>query len=200
MKFRNVAIALVAVAALISTAPPTLAKPKPTTGRFSKVPIYTGQAALGTTVALLDAGGGESGFGATKLLGFLAGTKTAAQIAALQQKFGADKVRSFLEVFDFVATDAVIKTTAAKIELPSMPSPPLTSGGKALAANLYMLGVYNKPKGLFDPEYMLDALVGHPIHVAIMDDIEAKYGLAADANYHAVLAQTMRDLKEIYQF
>jgi hypothetical protein len=86
--------------------------------------------------------------------------------------------------------------TAAKVALPDTPSPSPTDG-KALAAALYTLGV-NPDTKTFDVEYMLDGLVTHPIHVAVMNDIDAKYGKPADANYHAVLTQAMTDLKAVY--
>jgi hypothetical protein len=47
---------------------------------------------------------------------------------------------------------------------------------------------------------MLDGLVSHTIHLKVMDDIDAKYGTTADANYHAVLATAMNDLKTLYGF
>jgi hypothetical protein len=31
-----------------------------------------------------------------------------------------------------------------------------------------------------------------------MDDIDAKYGLPADADYHVVLTQAMKDLASVY--
>jgi hypothetical protein len=46
---------------------------------------------------------------------------------------------------------------------------------------------------------MLDDLVTHPIHVQVMQDIDAKYGVQADGNYHAVLTQAIYDLKSAYQ-
>jgi hypothetical protein len=107
-------------------------------------------------------------------------------------------VTSFLDVFDFVVNDSLAKVTAANVPLPTQPDPSPTDG-KALAAALYALGV-NPDTKTFDVEYMLDGLVTHSIHVAVMDDIDAKYGKAADANYHAVLAQAMLDLKSVYGF
>ena len=196
--FRNAAVALIAGATLLASASPTLAKDKMgDMARFSKAPIYTGAPVLPTTIALITAGGGATSFDSTKAVGFLAGDKTSAEVASLQQKFGADNVKSFLDVFNFVISDSVAKVTAAKVPLPSTPSPSPADGGKALAAALYTLGV-NKDTNKFDVEYMLDGLVTHPIHVAVMDDIDAKYGKPADANYHAVLTQAMTDLKSVY--
>jgi len=197
LNFRNAAVALIAGATLLASGSPTFAKAKGDTARFSSAPVYTGAPALATTVAMISAGGGASSFDSTKLVGFLAGDKTSAEVASLQQKFGADNVKSFLDVFNFVVNDAVAKVTAAKVALPDTPSPAASEGGKALAAALYTLGV-NKNTNKFDVEYMLDALVTHPIHVAVMDDIDAKYGKTADANYHAVLTQAMTDLKAVY--
>jgi hypothetical protein len=164
--------------------------------RFSKAPVYTGAPALPVTLSMIEAGGGPSNFDSTKLVGVLAGDKTSAEVASLQAKFGADNVKSFLDVFTFVVDDAVAKVTAAKVALPDTPSPSPTDG-KALAAALYTLGV-NPDTKTFDVEYMLDGLVTHPIHVAVMNDIDAKYGKPADANYHAVLTQAMTDLKAVY--
>jgi hypothetical protein len=143
---------------------------------------------------MVVAGGGPQAFDSAKLVGVLAGDKTQAEVASLTQKFGADNVKSFLTVFNFVVNDALKYVTEAKIALPA--PDPNPSDGKALAAALYKQGI--NPDGRFDVEYMLDGLVSHGIHVKVMDDIDAKYGAAADANYHAVLTQAMMDLKSVY--
>jgi hypothetical protein len=46
---------------------------------------------------------------------------------------------------------------------------------------------------------MLDRAVSHPIHVQVMKDIDAKYGLGVDAQYHAILTTAMKDLAAAYQ-
>ena len=191
---RNRAVALIAGAALLGSASPSLAKGD--TARFSKAPVNMAAPALATTLAVVVAGGGPSSFDSTKLLGVLAGDQTSAEVASLQQKFGADNVKSFLDVFNFVVNDSLAKVTAANVALPATPSPS-PADGKALAGALYGLGTIPGSKR-FDVEYMLDGLVTHPIHVAVMNDIDAKYGATADANYHAVLTQAMGDLKTAY--
>ena len=102
---------------------------------------------------------------------------------------------SFVDVFNFVIADALKIVTAAKVPLPAQPAVDPTDG-KGLSTALYTAGVSN---GNFDVEYMLDNLVSHPIHVQIMNDIDAKYGAKADGNYHAVLTQAMSDLKAAYK-
>jgi hypothetical protein len=198
IRTRPLAAALLAAIAFSATLPAfaqTPAPEAPTKARFSSATTYTGAPQLQTTLALVIAGGGPSAFDSAKLVGVLAGDKTQAEVASLQQKFGADNVKSFLTVFTFVVNDSLKYVKAANIALPSTPSPD-PKDGKALAAALYKLGI--TPAGTFDVEYMLDGLVSHPIHVTVMNDIDAKFGTAADANYHAVLTQAMTDLKAVY--
>jgi hypothetical protein len=179
----------------LAAALPALSQTATDKARFSAAPVYTGAPQLPTTLSLVVAGGGPTAFSSTKLVGVLAGDKTQAEVASLTEKFGADNVKSFLNVFNFVVNDSLKYVKAANIALPSQPNPD-PKDGKALATALYKLGV--TPAGSFDVEYMLDGLVSHGIHVKVMDDIDAKYGSAADANYHAVLTQAMLDLKSVY--
>ena len=189
---RSIAASLLAGVALLAVAGPSLAKGD--TARFSKAPVYGGTPALQTTVNMIAAGTGASGFDSTRLVGALAGAKTSAEVSSLTAKFGVDDVKSFLDVFNFVVSDSVKIVTAAKVDLPPASAP--VPAGKELAASLYALGV--TPDKSYDVEYMLDALVTHPVHVQVMKDIDKKYGVAADASYHAVLAQVMADLKSVY--
>jgi hypothetical protein len=165
-------------------------------GRYSKARINLNAPHLALTAALIAAGGGATAFDAQKLIGMLTGNGPLAQaeLPVLAKKFGAQNIASFVKTFDFVITDALAQAAAAGIALPSTPTPDPTDG-KALAAALYAAGV--APRGGFDVEYMLDALVSHVIHVAVMNDIDASpdLGPKADANYHVVLAQLMLDLK-----
>jgi len=163
--------------------------------RFSPAAVYTGAPNLPLTLSLIAAGGGPSNFQTTKLVGTLAGPLTQAELQSLTAKFGADNVTSFVDVFNFVIADALKIVTAAKVPLPAQPAVDPTDG-KGLSTALYTAGVSN---GNFDVEYMLDNLVSHPIHVQIMNDIDAKYGAKADGNYHAVLTQAMSDLKAAYK-
>ena len=43
---------------------------------------------------------------------------------------------------------------------------------------------------------MLDKLVSHKIHEAVMDAIDAQYGAKADANYHRIADQAHYDLAQ----
>ncbi len=185
---------LLSGAALLTSVAPAPAA-MDATARFSSAPTYGGNPNLPTTLSMIEAGGGPADFDSATLVGVLAGAKTQAEVDSLTKKFGANGVKSFLTVFNFVVSDSLAKVTAAKVALPSTPVP-APNDGKALAAALYKLGV--TPGGFFDVEYMLDGLVTHPVHVAVMDDIDKKYGYKADGNYHAVLTQAMMDLKSVY--
>ena len=165
------------------------------TGRYAPVHAYLGAPDLPLTLSMVIAGGGPSDFSSTKLIGVLAGDKTAAEVAKLNKQFGEADVKSFLEVFNFVVNDALKIVKEKGVKLPSKPEPSPTDG-KALAAALYKAGVTSD--GKYNVEVMLDKLVSHPIHVQVMDDIDAKYGGKADGNYHAVLTQAMMDLKAAY--
>jgi hypothetical protein len=166
--------------------------------RYSKARINLAPPNLALTGALIAAGGGPAAFDAQKLVGALTGNGplTQTELAALTKKFGAQNVASFMKTFDFVISDGLAQAANAGIVLPA-PAPDLD--GKALAAALYAAGVSLHTR--YDVEYMLDALFSHVIHVAVMNDIDAdpNLGPAADANYHAVLLQTMLDLDSAYK-
>ncbi|MBV8580005.1 MAG: hypothetical protein JO225_09265 [Candidatus Eremiobacteraeota bacterium] len=164
--------------------------------RYSDAHVYTGSPNLPLTVSLVVAGGGPAKFDTTKLVGALAGPLAPAEVKSLTAKFGADNVTSFITVFDFVIADALKIAGEKKVALPDAPSVD-PKDGKALSAALYTAGV--TPAGRYDVEYMLDNLVSHGIHTQVMDDIDAKYGAPADANYHVVLTQAMTDLKAAYK-
>jgi len=151
---------------------------------------------LPTTLSLVVAGGGPADFKTTTLVGVLAGPNADAEVASLTKQFGAPTVKQFITTFDFVIADALRLVKEKGVALPASPDPD-PKDGKALSAALYTAGVDTSTSS-YNVEYMLDNLVSHPIHVQIMKDIDAKYGVAADANYHVALLQVMKDLKSAY--
>jgi hypothetical protein len=162
--------------------------------RFSGPGVYTGKPALPVTLSMVIAGGGPADFQATKLVGVLAGPLTNAEVAKLNTQFGPDKVKSFLTTFNFVVADTLRLVKVNHITLPTTPNPDPTDG-KALSAALWGAGQTGQG---FNVEVMLDRAVSHPLHVQVMKDIDARYGLAADATYHAVLTAAMHDLATAY--
>jgi len=164
--------------------------------RFSGPGVYTGKPALPVTLSMIIAGGGPSNFKTLTLVKALAGPKTDAEVASLTKKFGSAKVGHFVTIFPFIVSDALKIVKAKGIALPSSPSPD-PKNGKALAGALWAAGQTGHG---FNVEVMLDRAVSHPIHMQVMDDIDAKFGLPADADYHVVLTQAMKDLASVYHF
>jgi len=158
--------------------------------------VYTGAPDLPLTLSMVVAGGGPTNFKTATLVGVLAGDNAKAEVDKLTKQYTADGVKQYLEVFDFVVTDALKRATEAGVKLPSAPAPD-PKDGKALTTALYKAGVDPK-SGTYNVEYMLDHLVSHPIHVQVMKDIDAKFGEKADATYHVVTLVVFQDLKKAY--
>lgn len=164
--------------------------------RFSGPGVYTGPPALPVTLSMIVAGGGPSDFETVTLVKTLAGSKADAEVASLKAKFGADKVTNFVTIFPFVVSDSLKIAKAKGVALPSTPNPD-PKDGQALAKALWDAGQTGHS---FNVEVMLDRAVSHGIHDQVMTDIDAKYGVAKDADYHAVLNQAMHDLAAVYGF
>jgi len=156
--------------------------------------VYTGAPALAVTLSMVEAGGGPSNFNTVTLLKTLTGPLFNAEVAKLTKQYGQAQVTQFLKTFDFVVDDSLKIVSAKKIALPSQPNPD-PKDGKALATALWQAGQSGQG---FNVEVMLDRAVSHPIHIAVMKDIDAKYGLAVDAQYHAILTTAMKDLAAAY--
>lgn len=150
---------------------------------------YTGAPSLQATISLVTAGGAPGHFSITKALTSLAGAKTAnAEVAKLTKQYGKARVASFVTVQNYAVNDAVRIATAAKV-----PFPKPTMHGAALAKRVVTLGLSN---GTFYEGTQLDHLLTHKIHEMVMNDIDAKFGTAADANYHMIADQAHYDLAQ----
>lgn len=156
--------------------------------------VYTGAPSLALTLSMVEAGGGPGSFNTVTLLKTLTGPLFDAEVAKLTKQYGKDQVAAFVKTFDFVVNDSLRIVTAKKVQLPSQPNPN-PKDGKALAAALWSAGQSGEG---FNVEVLLDRLVSHPIHLQVMTDIDGKYGLAADAQYHAILTTAMKDLAGAY--
>jgi hypothetical protein len=156
--------------------------------------VYTGAPALAVTLSMVEAGGGPSDFDTVNLLKTLTGSQFDAEVAKLSNQYGKDQVTQFLKTFDFVVNDSLRIVKEKNVALPSQPNPD-PKDGAALAKALWSAGQTGQG---FNVEVMLDRAVSHPIHVQVMLDIDKKYGLAADAQYHAILTTAMKDLATAY--
>ena len=77
--------------------------------------------------------------------------------------------------------------TAAGVTLPAGPL-----SGHKLASTL--VGAGADKDGTFYTEFLLDKAVTHKIHMQVMEDIDSKFGEAADRNYHRLTNQAMVDV------
>jgi hypothetical protein len=201
--FKQRLVALAAVAALAGASVPAGAQtmtnetgsPAPMTmaGSEHGMPaggdgfVYNGKPDLDATISFVTAGGGPAHFSTVKALTALAGADTAnGEVAKLTKQYGKDDATSFITVFDFAVADAAKRAAAAGVTFPTP-----TLSGKTLAVRLVNLGTVN---GTFYIGTLLDHMLTHGIHEQVMADIDAKFGFAADANYHKVSNQAMADL------
>lgn len=148
---------------------------------------YKGAPDLQAAISLVTAGGPPGNFSLVKAVTAMAGPKVAnAEVAKLTKQYGAAKVASFVAVQNFAVNDAVKIATAAGVKFPSP-----TLHGAALAKRVVGLGLVG---GTYYEGTQLDHLVTNKIHEAVMDDIDQKFGAAADANYHRIANQAHYDL------
>jgi hypothetical protein len=150
---------------------------------------YTGAPDLQAAISLVTAGGAPGSFSIVTALTNLAGATTAnAEVAKLTKQYGKAAVDSFVTVQNYAVDDAVAKATAAGVKFPSP-----TLQGAALAKRVVTLGLIG---GTYYEGTQLDHLVSYKIHDMVMDDIDQKFGTAADANYHRIADQAHYDLAQ----
>jgi len=164
--------------------------------RFGGPGVYTGAPALGVTLAVVMAGGGPKHYSTMTLLKTLAGDKTNAEVASLSKTYGKAAVGQFVKTFDFIISDALHYVTVKHVALPSQPAVD-PKNGEALAGALW--GASSIGGSRHNVEVGLDHLVGHALHLQIMKDVDAKYGVGADAQYHVILGKAMGDLASVYR-
>jgi hypothetical protein len=156
--------------------------------------IYEGHPDLSLTAALVTAGGGPDHFSSQQVFALLTGSLADAEKAKLTKQFGPDKIANAFAAFDYAIDDTIRIAGEKHIALPApYPDP---SNPKALALALYAAGTSGS--GKWDVGYMLEHLISHPIHHAIMRDLDAKFGAANNASFHVVLTQIMMDLAGVY--
>ena len=150
---------------------------------------YHGAPDLLAASSLVAAGGAAEHFSIVAALQSLAGKKTAdAEVLKLTREYGPGKVASFVKVQNFAVDEAVRDAMAAGVKFPAP-----TLSGKVLAVRITKHGL---EQGTYYEGVMLDKLVSHKIHVAVMEAIDAQYGTKADANYHRIADQAHYDLAQ----
>ena len=113
------------------------------------------------------------------------------EVAKLNKQYGAKHVTAFINGMTFAVKDGLKRATEQGVKLPEAPAD-LT--GTALAKALVQAGTTTD--GTFWSGYLFDKALSHPIHMAVMADIDAKSGHAADENTHKLLNQAMYDVAQ----
>ena len=153
---------------------------------------YNGAPALDVTAALVKAGGGAADFSFAKALVSMLGEKTVnAEVAKLNKQYGAKNVTDFINGMTFAVKDGLMRATEAGVKLPAAPA---DLKGAKLASTLVTAGT--TADGTWWSGMLFDKALSHDLHVKVMQDIDAKYGHAADENTHKVLNQAMFDVAQ----
>lgn len=155
---------------------------------------YYGTPDLALTAQMLDAGGGAAKFSSHVLFLYLAGPHADDEATSLVGRFGASNVTQFFATFDEFVRLAAVQVQEQHIELPA----PAKVSGSVLAQQLYQAGVM--PDSRFDVGYMLEHLLSRPIHVTLMNEVNADpaFGKAKNASFHEILTAAMQDLHAAY--
>lgn len=153
--------------------------------------VYQGKPDLAATAALVKAGGGADNFDFSRALVAMLGQDTVnKEVAKLKKQYGAKDVKTFLGGMTFAVQDALKRATEQGIKLPE----PADLSGAKLAGGLVELGT--APDGTFWSGYMFDHTISHALHNQVMGDIDAKFGMKADATTHKILNQAMFDVAQ----
>jgi hypothetical protein len=148
---------------------------------------YTGAPDLQAAISLVTAGGAPGHFSVVQAISAMAGSSVAnAEVAKLQKQYGKARAASFVAIQNFAVDDAVKIATADGVKFPK----PMLHGA-TLAKRVVEVGLVN---GTFYEGTQLDHLVTHKIHEQVMADIDQKFGVMADANYHLIADQAHYDL------
>ncbi len=156
-------------------------------------PVYNGAPALDVTASLVKAGGGADNFSIATALTSMVGAKTTgAEVKKLTKQYGKKRVDRFIKVFDFAVADSLTIATKAGVTLPEG-----SLSGTKLAGTLVTAG--QDKNGTFWTGFLLDKAVTHGIHVQVMKDIEKKWGMDADKDYHRISNQAHYDLGKAFK-
>lgn len=155
-------------------------------------PVYDGEPALEVTAALVRAGGGAEDFSfAQALISMLGEDAVLAEVAKLNEQYGAQDVTDFVTGMTFAVNAGLDRAAAAGVELPTAPA---DLNGAKLAKTLVQAGTVDD--GTWWSGYLFDKALSHKIHNQVMADINAKYGHEADENTHKILNQAMYDVAQ----
>jgi hypothetical protein len=169
-------------------------------------PIYTGDPNNELAATFVGAGGGPYAFSIREALVKLVGKPTADdEILKLRNQYGVDRVAQWEDIYDYSVLQATVIAHQNGVHLPpgygsvndffpGMANPE-DANGKAIVSDLVKAGTDENHE--FHEGLLMDKLISHSVHRRVMNDIDSKYGPAADASYHQITDQLMVDLAHL---
>ncbi len=154
-------------------------------------PVYSGPPDTATASALIFAGGGPKVYGAKRAYNTILGVQLVDPEIEyhLQRHYGEPAVATWMRLSTFIIKDAERRSTAVDVHLPLPPGPLV---GLRLMKALVRDGT--APDGAFWTGYWLDKLFSHAVHVAVMHDVDERFGTEADATFNRVNNQALYDI------
>lgn len=157
--------------------------------RPAEAVVYHGSPDLQLTVDLVKAGTTPAGkFDSTLMFKNLYGAQTPAEAAKLTAAYGKAGVGDFFKLMDHSIDFVLAAVTADKVKLPK-PTAGITPA--ELATKLRAAG--KDPKGKYDVGFMIEKLISHPYHKALMADLDKTYAHQQVAVFHEVLGEAVKD-------
>lgn len=155
-------------------------------------PVYSGAPELHVTASILKLSG-PGPFSVVRALNKLVSPSiTQKEVTRLTKQYSKERVGRFVQIFDFAVNDAVGMAMKAGVKVPAA-----DLSGDTLSRKLVTMGMAKD--GTFYTEFYLDKLLSHKIHMAVMDDIDKKFGLSADKDYHRIANQAYYDMGLLYK-
>lgn len=146
-------------------------------------PLYKGEPDRVAAAGLVNAGSGATSFQITSALTAMIGSdRERAEFGKLERTYRT-QVTDWSTVWKFVVRDAASKTHIPRTS---------TLTGAALGTRVIKNGI--APDGSFDTDVMLDHLFSHRVRVAVLKDVDARFTVAMDAEFHKITNQAMFDV------
>jgi len=164
------------------------AAPAPPASRYGG-PVYLGPPTAGVTAELYHVGGEAGGFSSIRALDAIAGEPAVtAEFAKLRARYGDAAVDAFVKTFDYAMNDGWTRAGQKNVTF----GVPATLSNRTLGVALVTAG--SADDGTFWTGLLFDKLLTNAVHARVMDDVDARYGTAADAQLHRIGNRLFYDL------
>lgn len=127
----------------------------------------------------IGAGGGAGSFSTIRAFDRMLGPSAViAQERLMRVRFGSRDADRFFRMFTYAVSDAWTRASRANIRFPNATS---QSGSVSQARRLIRAGVSRE--GSFDTTHLFAQLFSLPVAIAVMNDLDAKYGQGSSQTF-----------------